>query len=241
MTGADGVISEEQRHSLPGDGLPEYDEYDPSTAPNATGDLRSQSQENQERGPSQAPSNDKDWVETLRELQTNLNELKQAKRTPFFSTANPVLRKATNFSSFSRGKRSKKGKEPADADLGSINEQLEDQERLQNIRVHEQLILEGMRRLARTHPEPTTQAEWASRADNFSRTLEEAKKAGKDTLESTEEDSILADIGKGLALLVLAPLGALSAAVVFASGSILFGTGKLIVGIGHAMTFGKLK
>ncbi len=90
-------------------------------------------------------------------------------------------------------------------------------------------------------PSPTTQAEWASRADNFSRTLEEAKKAGKDTLESTEEDSILADIGKGLALLVLAPLGALFAAVVFASGSILFGTGKLIVGIGHAMTFGKLK
>jgi len=138
-------------------------------------------------------------------------------------------------------KRSENGKGPQEADLGSISEQLEDQERVQNIRVHEQLVLEGMRHLARSHPDSTAQADWAARAENFARTLEEAKNSGKDdSPQSTENDSILKDIGKGLGLIVLTPV-ALAGACVFASGAILYGTGKLIVGIGHAMTFGKMK
>jgi len=235
-----------QNPSGTGDGLPEYD---PATAPNAMSSLRSlQGQEREEPGSSRQAtlsSNSENWVDTLRELQTNLKALKEAKRTSYFSMSNPYVHKA--MAPFIRNKRSSRkrssanGKGPEDADLSSISEQLEDQERVQNIRVHEQLVLEGMRRLARTHPDPTAQTDWAARAENFARTLEEAKKSGKDgSPESTEEDSIMKDIGKGLALIALTPV-ALAGACIFASGAIMYGTGKLIVGIGHAMTFGKMR
>lgn len=246
MTDVDGAISEEQRQNIPRDGLPDYD---PATAPSrdASGNFRSQIQQSPEPQPSQRPLpvDDKDWVEILRELQTNLKALKQAKNAPFLSSSNPLIRKGIDFSTFSSGKRSRKrksknGKEADNDDLGSLSEQLEDQERLQNIRVHQQLVLEGMRSLARTHPDATSRAEWASRAENFSRALEEAKKSGNDTALDAEEDTIMGDIMKGLKMLVLVPV-ALGAATVFAAGALFYGTGKLIVGIGHALTFGKMK
>ncbi|KLO18316.1 hypothetical protein SCHPADRAFT_993735 [Schizopora paradoxa] len=246
VTDVDGSINEEQRHNAQGDGLPP--DYDPATAPNrdASGNF-SPSQQSTSlplASPSQTQLNDKDWVETLRELQTNLKDLKQAKNTPFMSTSNPLIRKGINFSTFSSGKKSKKksknGTVAEGDDLGSITAQIEDQERLQNIRVHEQLVLEGMRRLARTHPDPASQAEWASRAENFSRALEEAKRTGNDAAVEAEEETVMGDIGKGLKLLVLVPV-ALGAATVFATGALFYGTGKLIVGIGHAMTFGKMR
>jgi len=86
-------------------------------------------------------------------------------------------------------------------------------------------IIEAMLRLAEIHPDSAVREYWGERAAAFDRADSEAK------------DHILADVGKGLLILLAAPF-ALAGAVIFAAGGIVYGAGSIVVGLGNLMTGG---
>lgn len=91
-----------------------------------------------------------EWFETLRELQANLTDLRAARGKMF------KFRRFT-LSCAPRSWRS--------------HRLLRVEESLRELRVLEELVLAGMHRLAQIHPDPIVQAEWGSRADEFSRSM----------------------------------------------------------------------
>ncbi|EJD00145.1 uncharacterized protein FOMMEDRAFT_159791 [Fomitiporia mediterranea MF3/22] len=89
-----------------------------------------------------------EWYETLRELQENLTDLRRArKRTSRLATISRVTPQC----------------------LRPRNHGVDESAR--EARVLEELVLAGMRRLAIIHPDPLVQAEWDSRAEQFSRSM----------------------------------------------------------------------
>lgn len=200
-----------------------------------------------------SPSN-RDWLATLQELQYNLTALADAKaphaQTRMHVVSSPFVRRL--FSSRSlRSSRKVAVKGKRDAESG-----LDYQARTQRIRVLEELILAGMRRLATIHPEPTSQTEWALRADAFARAMMTGSSADA-TLESMyrdvssgikkpqsdegyERETVLEGFMKAFLILLLIPV-TLAGALVAAFFALFYATGKIFTEICHALTFGKFK
>lgn len=182
-------------------------------------------------------SAENEWQATLQELQNNLTALRDARHGPplLGHSSSRFMRNLFSSSSF-RSKRMRHGRKTA----------LELHEDAQRVRVLEELVLTGMRKLARIHPDPNVQAEWNSRADQFARAMGSsdgalaASDADRFAAAEKDKESILEGITKGLIVLFMAPV-ALAGAVVFTAGAMLFGSGKFIIGLGHLMTFGKFK
>lgn len=81
-------------------------------------------------------------------------------------------------------------------------------------------IVESMRDLSTSHPDPQVQAYWNQRADAFEKAPDADRK------------SILLDVGRGLAILIAAPF-----AIV---GALLIGTGMLLRASSNLITGGKV-
>ncbi|KAJ6480402.1 hypothetical protein C8R45DRAFT_905959 [Mycena sanguinolenta] len=77
-----------------------------------------------------------------------------------------------------------------------------------------------MRALADSHTDPAVQAEWTSKADEFSKASDARK------------DNMLLDIGKGLGLAIASPL--------LMAGGILYGLGLFGKGMGNLLTGGTI-
>ena len=97
------------------------------------------------------------------------------------------------------------------------------EEALSNALAHE--IVEAMQRLAEMHSDPRVRELWRIRAEEFS------------AADANAKDHILADIGKGLLILLATPF-ALVGAVLFAAGGIVYGVGSVVKGLGNALTWG---
>lgn len=182
-----------------------------------------------------------EWIVALQDVQTNINSLRALKGT---NMGNDLLTKAdslfnTNFAPFAQKVLSKKHRGVPGGRNVDENGFLG---RQQEIRIHEELILAGMRRLAAIHPDAVQRADWGLREAQFSRALETGE-GGIEALDGEKEkkkESILAGISKGLGIIVLTPV-VLSGAVLFGAGAIAYGTGKFLVGLGHVATCGKLR
>ena len=114
---------------------------------------------------------------------------------------------------------------------------------MQSIHVLEELVLGGMRRLARIHPEQDARADWHLRAEQFAETIRTGESAN--SLEALlvnekEKETILEGLAKGLTLLFMTPL-VLSGAILFGTGAMIYGVGKCTITLGHLMTFGKFR
>ena len=120
---------------------------------------------------------------------------------------------------------------------------------------HSTAALECMRKLAIVHPSPNVRQEWALRANAFEASgynlalLEGVCLVWDDQTTSTapqkktKRDNALADVGKGVAILVGAPVVlavATTASAVAVTGLMMYGSGKFLIGFGRAMTFGKV-
>lgn len=182
-----------------------------------------------------------EWFLVLQDVQTNINSLRALKGK---NAGNSLLTRAdsmfnTNIAPFAQSMLSKKHKGvPGARDVGE-NGLLS---RQQEIRIHEELILAGMRRLAAIHPDAVQRAEWGLREAQFARALETGE-GGSAALEAEAEnkkETVLAGIGKGLGIIVLTPV-VLAGATLFGAGAICYGTGKFLVGLGHAATCGKFR
>ncbi|KAJ6480405.1 hypothetical protein C8R45DRAFT_905963 [Mycena sanguinolenta] len=77
-----------------------------------------------------------------------------------------------------------------------------------------------MRALADSHNDPAVQAEWTSKADEFSKASDARK------------DNMLWDIGKGLGIVIASPF--------MLAGGILYGTGLFMKGMGNLLTAGAI-
>jgi len=93
------------------------------------------------------------------------------------------------------------------------------------INVLEPKIAAAMRRLSEGHPDPRVREYWKTRAENF---------AGGD---KKEKEHILADVGKGLLILLATPF-VLVGGVLFAAGGIIYGVGSVVKGLGNLLTGG---
>jgi len=86
-------------------------------------------------------------------------------------------------------------------------------------------IVDAMRRLGSIHPDQAVRQHWRERADAFNSADEKGK------------EHILADVGKGLVILLATPF-LLVGAVLFAAGGILYGAGTFVKGVGRLLTGG---
>ncbi|EPQ56524.1 hypothetical protein GLOTRDRAFT_128466 [Gloeophyllum trabeum ATCC 11539] len=86
-------------------------------------------------------------------------------------------------------------------------------------------LVEAMNRIAERHPDPRVQEEWRAKAQAFS--------AGNEA----EKQSILRDVGKGVAVLLTVPF-ALVGGAVFATGAVIYGAGNVVKGVGNVLTGG---
>ncbi|KAJ7499473.1 hypothetical protein FB451DRAFT_1205571 [Mycena latifolia] len=91
----------------------------------------------------------------------------------------------------------------------------------------EAAICASMRDLAASHSDPQVQAYWNRRADEFEKAPDSDKKA------------ILGDIGRGLAILIAAPL-AICGALLLGTGMLLKASGDMLMG-GKASALTKMK
>lgn len=89
-------------------------------------------------------------------------------------------------------------------------------------------IVATMQELATIHDDPAVREYWAERAEAFASGNTESK------------GHILADIGKGLLILIATPF-ALVGAVLFAAGGIIYGAGSIVKGLGNLLTFGAFR
>lgn len=183
--------------------------------------------------PPHEPVSDGEWHETLRELQNNLSALNQARRFNTFhrGSRRRFLKSLFNSYSFKKGAQEPQIKES----------DIESQTRVQRIHVLEELVLSGMRKLARIHPEPEARLDWQTRADEFAAAIRKGASTG--TFEEfiandKKKESILEGLAKGLVLLCMTPV-AVAGVAVFSIGAMTYGLGKVVVSIGHVMTFGK--
>jgi hypothetical protein len=96
-------------------------------------------------------------------------------------------------------------------------------EALSNTLAHR--IVEAMQRLAQTHPDPRVREHWREKAIEFA------------AADETDREHILADIGKGLLILLATPF-ALAGGVLFAAGAIVYGVGTFVKGLGNLATGG---
>jgi hypothetical protein len=127
---------------------------------------------------------------------------------------------------------------------------------------HSTGALACMRKLAVVHPSLEVRQEWALRAEAFEAAgydlgllegvplipVEHHAASQPEHTDATEKkgkkkSSAVADVGKGLGILVGTPiiigLGA-AATGVAATGLMIYGSGKMLIGLGRAMTFGKV-
>ena len=183
--------------------------------------------------PAHEPVSESEWLETLRELQKNLSLLNTARRAGSSrkSGSQRFVSSLLNPNPFKKGSKngSRSGESP--------NER---QERIQSIQVLEELVLGGMRKLARIHPEQDARANWHLRAEQFAGTMMTGESANSEEAflaNEKEKETILDGLGKGLALLLMTPV----VVVVFGTGAMVYGLGKCTVTLGHLMTFGKFR
>ncbi|KLO18315.1 hypothetical protein SCHPADRAFT_899929 [Schizopora paradoxa] len=182
-----------------------------------------------------------EWFLVLQDVQSNINSLRALKGR---TAGSNLLTKAdslfnTRIAPFAQSMLSKKHKGvPGARDVGE-NGLLS---RQQEIRIHEELILAGMRRLAAIHPDSVQRAEWGLREAQFARALEsgEGGSAALEAEKEKEKETILAGIAKGLGIIVVTPV-ILAGATLFGAGAIFYGTGKFLVGLGHMATCGKFR
>lgn len=107
-----------------------------------------------------------------------------------------------------------------------------------------------MRRLARIHPDPRVKAEWNTRADEFSASIQPddeatSKSRGKNTensqggfkgratrlLAKVDDDSALVSLSKGVGMVMISPI-VMAGAPAFAAGAIaMYGSAKLYFGV----------
>jgi len=85
-----------------------------------------------------------------------------------------------------------------------------------------------MERLAEMSPDDQIRSYWSNRAVEFA--------AGNRDVR----EHILADIGRGLLILLATPF-ALAGVVLFAAGGIVYGAGSIVKGLGNVLTFGAFK
>ncbi|KAF8878440.1 hypothetical protein BD779DRAFT_1421917, partial [Infundibulicybe gibba] len=85
-----------------------------------------------------------------------------------------------------------------------------------------QRVAEAMRDVGNQHTDEETRNRWYKRAEDFYRA------------STTERDGILKEIGRGLFILVAAPV-ALAAVAVFTAGGMLYGIGTALKGLGMVM------
>src|ERR1700728_4841263 len=86
-------------------------------------------------------------------------------------------------------------------------------------------IIESMRRIGDSHPDPNMRDYWKKKAEEFTQS------------DETGKEHILAGVGKGLAILLITPF-ALVAGVLFGAGRLVYGAGDLVKGIGTVLTGG---
>ncbi|TDL26895.1 hypothetical protein BD410DRAFT_782986 [Rickenella mellea] len=98
-----------------------------------------------------------------------------------------------------------------------------------NLGSAEQLVVIAMENLARVHPDPEVQREWAERAARFTQAN-----------NRPEKETILRGMLKGAGMILVVTPAAIAAGAVFATGFLVYGIGKVTVGIGHLLTFGQL-
>ena len=89
----------------------------------------------------------------------------------------------------------------------------------------EKEIIRAMEDLAEISPDDETSRYWRNQAAEFAAGNREVK------------EHILADVGKGLLILLATPF-ALAGGVLFAAGAIIYGAGSLVKGLGKLLTFG---
>lgn len=93
------------------------------------------------------------------------------------------------------------------------------------LRVEEQKVVEGMRRVGENHPDPGVRQEWNDQADAFRHGDHEEKK------------HILGDLGRGLRILLMSPFW-LAGGVFLVVGGMINGVGCALKGMGTALTGG---
>lgn len=93
---------------------------------------------------------------------------------------------------------------------------------------HQSEVLGLMKKVANAAPEPRVRFHYLEKARMFSKA------------NAKEKDGVLRDVGKGVSIILLAPL-ALTAAVLYVAGAILQGTGSVVKGMGDAFNVGKVK
>jgi hypothetical protein len=86
-------------------------------------------------------------------------------------------------------------------------------------------IIQSMEHLAEMSPNAQVRSYWRDRAAGFA--------AGNRDVR----EHILADVGRGLLILLATPF-ALAGAVLFAAGGIIYGAGSIVRGLGNLLTFG---
>jgi hypothetical protein len=89
-------------------------------------------------------------------------------------------------------------------------------------------IIRAMEDLAKMSPDAEARSYWRNQVAGFA--------AGNRNVR----EHILADVGKGLLILLATPF-ALAGAVLFAAGGIVYGAGSIVKGLGNLLTFGAFK
>jgi hypothetical protein len=88
------------------------------------------------------------------------------------------------------------------------------------ISVAEGLLVDAMRRAAQLRPDSEEGRQWGQRANDLA------------VADSEGKENILEGVGKGLLLIVGAPI--------VAAGAVLYGAGRVVAGIGELLSFGAI-
>jgi len=184
-----------------------------------------------------------EWETTLRDLQRNLSDLDAARQSRGRRSHNLVARLIHVLFSTSSF---------LDADSGLGREaDLEWQESSNRVRVQEELVLMGMRKLSRLHPSKTERRLWYTRANKVEHTMKTnaevqtswtympvvimSEKLG---VLRRRQESALEGLMKGFLILFLVPFAGLYGSI-YLMGALLFAMRRILFGFVHVFTFGR--
>jgi hypothetical protein len=91
-----------------------------------------------------------------------------------------------------------------------------------------QRVVQALRLLSEIHPDPRVRNHFRGRAEAFA------------SGNAKDRKHILADVGKGVLILLATPF-ALVGAVLFAAGTIVYGAGMFVKGVGSLLTGGMFR
>lgn len=184
-----------------------------------------------------------DCEATLRDLQRNLSDLDAARQSRGRRSHNLIARLIHVLFSTSSF---------LDADSGLGREaDLEWQESANRVRVQEELVLLGMRKLSRVHPSKTERRLWLARADKIERTMKTSAEVQTSWTNmpvvimserlgvlGRRQESSLEGLIKGFIILFLAPFAGLYGCL-YLIGALLFAIRRILFGFVHVFTFGR--